>query len=72
MLTTGKFIVASMDKTTGVLTPVMTPPPPPNPIEYATQAAAETAASDLAAKNPNNKYVVLSSVHIANINSTWE
>lgn len=72
MLTSGKFIIASLDKDTGVATPVLTPPAPPLPTEYATQAAAETEAARLAGVYTDKKYVVLEVPKIANADSVWE
>lgn len=71
-LTSGKFIIAAIDKSTGAVTPVLTPPTPPMPVEYATQAAADVEAARLAGLYTNNKYVTLQVPKIATTGSTWE
>lgn len=71
MLTKTKFIICALNKTTGVLIPV-TSGTPAIPVEYATQAEADTAAQTLANQNPSNKYVVHNAVKIAVAANVWE
>lgn len=71
-LTSNKFIIASIDKATGVVTPVLTQPPPPTPTEYATQAAADVEAARLADLYTDRKFVTLQVPKIANSGAIWE
>ncbi len=71
-LTSNKFIIASIDKVTGVVTPVLTTPPPPTPTEYETQAAAGVEAARLADLYTDRKFVTLQVPKIANSGAIWE
>lgn len=70
MLTKTKYVIASLDKTTGVVS--MYTNGATMPVEYATTTAAEAQATSLAASNPSKKYAVMLATKIATSANTFE